>query len=239
MPTTVRTPVTIEPLTEADLSRLHEVEVRAFGPQVAMRLTQQATPEWAEFRQKIFREALADARKRCFKACTSDGTACGFAIWLFVPDPEAEAADRKRKEEEKERKKGTPDEEPAYPPGANPAAFEAFFMGIVHQQGQLAVGQKRAELRLLVVDPEYQGQGIGSTLVRHGAKIAESMGLPFVWLEATSEGHPVYLKLGFEDKDVRSFDWTPFGEECIDYSYGMKCILPMKGTGEGRDQEHV
>lgn len=82
-------------------------------------------------------------------------------------------------------------------------------------------------LALLAIDTEYQGRGLGTSLIRRGAEIAESMNLPFIWLEATSAGYPLYKKLGFVEVDVCDFDWTPFGRNAISRSVGMKRFLPM------------
>lgn len=53
-------------------------------------------------------------------------------------------------------------------------------------------------LQILVVDPSFQGQGIGAQLFLDGVEEAKKLGVP-VWIESTKEGHRFYLKHGIRD----------------------------------------
>ncbi|MEL7036100.1 MAG: GNAT family N-acetyltransferase [Cyanobacteria bacterium J06592_8] len=55
-------------------------------------------------------------------------------------------------------------------------------------------------LAYLAVLPQFQGQGIGTQLVKHLIKIAQDQGLPTVRAMARKEMLGFYQKLGFEPK---------------------------------------
>jgi GNAT superfamily N-acetyltransferase len=64
-------------------------------------------------------------------------------------------------------------------------------------------------LSLLGVEPEYQGQGIGSTLMQPVLDRADDEGVP-AYVEATSErNRPLYRRHGFED--LRTVHWPDDG----------------------------
>lgn len=60
-------------------------------------------------------------------------------------------------------------------------------------------------LDLLATLPAYQGRGIGSTLLRWGTAKADEWQVR-IYLEATREGYPVYIKHG----------WEPIGKVYLD-----------------------
>jgi hypothetical protein len=47
-------------------------------------------------------------------------------------------------------------------------------------------------------------------LLKHGLACADAEGRK-TYIEATDEGHPVYLKLGFKDIDIVSVDLSKWG----------------------------
>lgn len=69
-----------------------------------------------------------------------------FSIWKFVSDPEAVAEITRRETADKEKKKGTPEEEPPHPKGANVEVCDVFFKEIIEKQRALVAGQKCASM---------------------------------------------------------------------------------------------
>lgn len=67
---------------------------------------------------------------------------------------------------------------------------------------------------MLHTDPTFQGRGAGGMLVEWGTKKADELGLP-AYLEASPEGHRVYLRYGFRDLDILKFDMAQFGGEGV------------------------
>lgn len=50
---------------------------------------------------------------------------------------------------------------------------------------------------MVLVDPEYRGQGIGTRLLERAVEYLESLNIPAIKLDATPQGKPLYEKLGF------------------------------------------
>ncbi|KAJ6125770.1 Acyl-CoA N-acyltransferase [Penicillium sp. IBT 18751x] len=65
-------------------------------------------------------------------------------------------------------------------------------------------------LDLLATLPGYQGRGIGSTMLKWGTLKADAAGRR-LYLEATGEGMPLYLKAGFKPVDEIVLDRSQFG----------------------------
>lgn len=69
------------------------------------------------------------------------------------------------------------------------------------------------DVGLLAVDPAYQRKGLGRILLEDTlAKYPDKEG-KVTYIEATVPGHPLYLKLGWEDVDLISIDAKRYGEE--------------------------
>ncbi|KAJ5670962.1 hypothetical protein N7507_000089 [Penicillium longicatenatum] len=65
-------------------------------------------------------------------------------------------------------------------------------------------------LDLLATLPSHQGRGIGSALIRWGTQLADSLQTR-IYLEATPEGYPIYLKYGWKRLDEVELDLGKFG----------------------------
>lgn len=59
------------------------------------------------------------------------------------------------------------------------------------------------EVLSVYTKPEYRGKGLCTQLMKNLIQYAKSRGLCRVDLSATDEGHPIYKKVGFTDKDNR------------------------------------
>lgn len=69
-----------------------------------------------------------------------------------------------------------------------------------------------AVLDLLATVPSHQGRGVGSALLRWGIEKADELQTR-IYLEATSEGLPVYLKYGWEPVEKIVLDLEAYGDE--------------------------
>lgn len=77
-------------------------------------------------------------------------------------------------------------------------------------------------LKMLAVDPKWQGNGAGKMLTQWGLERAQKEGIPAA-LESSDAGNPMYLKMGFVEigkfvmpSERCSFPimlWRPKGEE--------------------------
>ncbi len=70
-----------------------------------------------------------------------------------------------------------------------------------------------AWIAMLLVDPRFRRQGIGTRLMQHAIAYLERLGVPSMRLDATPLGRPIYRRLGF----VEQYD-----------------LLRLEGTAEGR-----
>lgn len=59
------------------------------------------------------------------------------------------------------------------------------------------------EVLSVYTEPSYRGQGICTQLIRNLVSYGEKIGLGRIDLSATSEGYPIYKKVGFTDKEHR------------------------------------
>lgn len=50
---------------------------------------------------------------------------------------------------------------------------------------------------MVIVDPQYRGKGIGTTLLERAIRYLESLSVPAIKLDATPQGKPLYEQFGF------------------------------------------
>ncbi|KAI1425384.1 acyl-CoA N-acyltransferase [Xylaria sp. FL1777] len=209
-------PLELQPAIEADAERVAQIEREAFGtnefnqilfpgpfPEPAPGKTTRA-----EELAKIFRE---DPSTRWLKVVDTDlapteenRQMIGFAQWNVndgtqVPPPRR-----------------------VFGEGCNVEACEAVFVGL--QDARMSyLEKKHLHLRLLFVDPKHQRRGAGAMLVNWGVEEAKKLGLP-AYLEASTEGHSLYLRSGFRDIKIQSIDMTKWGkpDNHITYIMGLE-----------------
>ncbi|KAJ5973131.1 Acyl-CoA N-acyltransferase [Penicillium vulpinum] len=70
--------------------------------------------------------------------------------------------------------------------------------------------EKDIILDLLATLPEYQGRGFGSAILKWGTEKADSS-QSRIFIEATPEGVPIYIKHGWKILEEVVLDFTPFG----------------------------
>ena len=63
-----------------------------------------------------------------------------------------------------------------------------------------------SEVLSVYTEPEYRGKGICSTLMTNMIEYSKEHGLSRIDLVATSDGYPIYKKLGFEDRVQKYID---------------------------------
>lgn len=76
---------------------------------------------------------------------------------------------------------------------------------IIGSVGVYKISDKECELRKMYLYPEYQGQGIGSTLMRNALEKAKLLGYKYITLQTNSvlnKALPLYKKYGFVNDDT-------------------------------------
>ena len=62
------------------------------------------------------------------------------------------------------------------------------------------------EVLSVYTEPEYRGKGLCTKLMNNLIEYGKNRGLGRIDLSATKEGHPIYARLGFKDKEHRYTD---------------------------------
>ena len=83
-------------------------------------------------------------------------------------------------------------------------------------------------LHILVTDPDHHRRGAGTMLLNWGISKADSLGLP-AFLESSAMGKPLYERLGFQTREVVTFDLAKYGLEGTDTNSVM--IREPRSTG--------
>ena len=68
---------------------------------------------------------------------------------------------------------------------------------IIGTSATIAYEGRFAWIGILIVDEQYRGQGIGTTLLNSAIRVLDLQKLPTIKLDATPLGRPLYEKLGF------------------------------------------
>lgn len=63
-----------------------------------------------------------------------------------------------------------------------------------------AYGRTSAWIGMVLVHPDFRRRGVGSTLMNRCLEYLRQIGVECIKLDATDQGRPVYLKLGFRDE---------------------------------------
>lgn len=76
------------------------------------------------------------------------------------------------------------------------------------------------DLSNLTTQPEYQGRGAGTALIRWGCEIADDHGVP-TFLQSSPAGHHIYMKCGFEEAYAVDLDLTKIGLDGVHRTWLM------------------
>ncbi|KFY12801.1 hypothetical protein V492_03651, partial [Pseudogymnoascus sp. VKM F-4246] len=130
--------------------------------------------------------------ERHFKVIeTASGRMASFARWEF---PHAAPAKEEGTSEAVEE--GGNMDADSLPVGANVAACLEMFGGLDRMQKKWVDEENMYLMGLLATDPEFQGKGCATMLLRHGLDMADRDGRK-AYIEATPAGLPLYKKLGW------------------------------------------
>ncbi|MDX2285470.1 MAG: GNAT family N-acetyltransferase [Bacteroidia bacterium] len=74
---------------------------------------------------------------------------------------------------------------------------KALFEGRMAAVGAAILHADTAWLATIITHPDLRGRGLGTALTQHLIRLIDRSRYASIYLEATDEGYPVYLKLGF------------------------------------------
>ncbi|KAK7419218.1 hypothetical protein QQZ08_010930 [Neonectria magnoliae] len=141
-----------------------------------------------------------------------DGKIAGFVAWGFrgiqLDASPAEHADEVEALVTDEGKNATDTEKDEPIPGAE-RIKELEAMTTKHlydfMDRTMPDGSKCINIGGIAVDPNYEGQGVGSQLIQWGIEQADRLGA-FSWVHASEAGWPLFQKHGYEEIDRLTVD---------------------------------
>ncbi|KAF2235853.1 acyl-CoA N-acyltransferase [Viridothelium virens] len=181
-------PLTLSPMTEADLPTYTTIDSLAFADQPLIPLLWPdglSPAARAHLIAQNARALLHDPSSHFLKVTDSDSdTIVACAHWSRTPArTAAQLAQGPQLPEE-------------WPPGANVGLKRVVFEKFLRTRDELVGGRPHWALFILVTRPEWQGRGAGSLLVRWGVERADEEGWE-CYLEASPKGRGLYEKFGF------------------------------------------
>ncbi|KAK8049813.1 Acyl-CoA N-acyltransferase [Apiospora phragmitis] len=105
-------------------------------------------------------------------------------------------------------------------PGSNIEACEKLWGGLLAQRTRLVGDKPHVYLHMLQTHPTHQGRGAGTMLIQWALRQAQELGMP-AYLEASPDGHSLYLKNGFKDIDLLETDLSQWGAKCMHKIWNM------------------
>ncbi|PWY88339.1 acyl-CoA N-acyltransferase [Aspergillus heteromorphus CBS 117.55] len=191
-----RSRLTVSPALPSDSTALTDTFLAAFSDDFNRRLfppTPDVRSWWVEqFRRDIELAGGRDPSCAVLKVVDEDGVIAGFAKWQF-PVPVSASNDG--------HGAGVGDEEKvAWPPSSDSELCERFFGDIHAEKGRVM------DLDMLGTRPDFNGRGVGSSLLRWGLQRADEVGVD-TFLASTPQGRPLYEKYGF--RVVREWEVIP------------------------------
>lgn len=113
---------------------------------------------------------------------------------------------------------------------ANVPLCEYFFGAMDAKRDKHMKGKAFFLMGILVTMPEYQGKGIGSSLLRWGLEVADEKGVE-CWIDASPMGVELYKRLGFVEVDYIDVELGAYGGAPGKVDRTV-CLIRKPGGGE-------
>ncbi|KAI9375185.1 acyl-CoA N-acyltransferase [Aspergillus egyptiacus] len=196
--------ITTRPATRSDIPALAAINIHAFRNTP---LHSNAFPNLPydavhAAKQQRYLRKLAHPETHVLAAVDESGVVVGCARWLIpgvVRTTAAEAGHEEKKEEE------------MLPEGTNREIYEGFFR-VLEERGREFLREDDIVLEFLATHPDAQRKGVGKALLTWGMERADQLQRR-IYLEATTEGLPVYEKLGWRELARVVLDYSRWGGE--------------------------
>ncbi|KAL4971018.1 GNAT family N-acetyltransferase [Aspergillus stella-maris] len=216
--------ILIRPSIPSDAPALAEINIVAFADQGFVGNAFPNIPYNAIHPLKCRRylQKMAHPQTEVISAVDSDsGEILGCARWVFPSDKPGEGAaelmsDAAAKEKEAvgangagAGAQGQEGPGPQLPEGTNREIYDGFFQ-ILKDSARGHLRDDDIVLEFIATHPRHQGRGVGKALLTWGIERAEKAGKR-IYLEATSEGYPVYVKSGWRALARVEIDYERWG----------------------------
>ncbi|KAI4180462.1 MAG: hypothetical protein L6R41_007223 [Letrouitia leprolyta] len=156
------------------------------------------------YRLKRITQGFQGDFKKHFKIVdTSNGRIVSYAAWEIPHPPQSEEASSQG---------GVPNNSPelSLPAGSNVQLFKDFYEELKRCKAKYSDQSRDYYLRAMLTDPEYQGQGLASILLRKFMEGIDAEGRR-CYLEASPGGYPIYLHFGWKVVDEIKLDLEKYG----------------------------
>ncbi|KAI9035878.1 GNAT family N-acetyltransferase [Aspergillus affinis] len=134
---------------------------------------------------------------------TDQDEVVGWARWTFPGDENGTVDVSPQAKRKIEEARGM------LPEGANRRIYELFFETLKVKRG-VWLGEGDLMLDFLATHPSSQGKGIGTKLLKWGMEYADERDAR-IYLEATMDGYPLYVKHGWRQVEELVLDFVPYG----------------------------
>ncbi|KAF2673190.1 hypothetical protein BT63DRAFT_410226 [Microthyrium microscopicum] len=190
----------IEPLTDADKDDFMRIHYDAFESIFQVFYHKRPSPEGFKIMAEERTKVLGSPATRAFKAVDSEtGKIVAASVWKRYPEGRSN-----------EEFLAELDSTSNFAPEQNVEAWKAVSAHLLQLRMNIIGARPHLFLSGLIVDPEYQGKGIGKLLMQWGVEEADRYGL-FGYIESSEAGKPLYAKYGFKDLCAVDFDITRWG----------------------------
>ncbi|KAJ6115584.1 acetyltransferase [Penicillium sp. IBT 18751x] len=167
--------------------------------------------------EKSLKIWIADPTTKLVKAVASDGNVVGWACFLaqgrddtseacpqsqsLQPANDSEASFVDHSLQQKSEKPQTPAQ----------LLGRLMRRDVMKWEVDSMKGGRYLSIQALATHPNFQGQGIGSRLIKWGTDIADAEGLP-CWAHASPAGHRLYTRAGFSELGRSEYDLEEFSD---------------------------
>ncbi|KAL4923871.1 acyl-CoA N-acyltransferase [Aspergillus undulatus] len=208
--------ILIRPSTESDAPTLADINIKAFANQgfIANAFPNIPYSVVHPLKRARYLQKMAHPQTQVISAVdTETGEVVGCARWVFPSERPGEGVIELMSDAaDKEKGAGTTTEL-QIPPGTNREIYEGFFE-ILKESGKKHVRDDDIVLEFIATHPTHQGRGIGKALLSWGREQADRLGKR-IYLEATDEGYPVYVKSGWRALERVEIEYERWGGEGV------------------------
>ncbi|KAL4741642.1 acyl-CoA N-acyltransferase [Aspergillus similis] len=210
--------IKIRPAVPSDAPTLAVINIDAFAGQgfISNAFPNLGSDAVHHLKTTRYLQKIAQPRIHVLAAVDEDtGALVGCARWSF-PAAGDKDNDRDKPAEsgaETEAEAGSKSESISLPlpEGTNRAVYDGFFETL-KEKAKDYLRDDDIVLDFLTTQPEYQGKGVGTALLRWGIEQADQQQRR-IYLEATTEGYPVYVKCGWRGVERIKMDYAQWGGE--------------------------
>ncbi|KAL4804433.1 acyl-CoA N-acyltransferase [Aspergillus unguis] len=196
--------IQVRPAVASDAAALAAINIQAFSTDNGFIVN--AFPGIAyeaihQLKTTRFEQKISHPQTKVFVAVNENGDIVGCARWRV---PVIQHDDRGNKVAE--AGSGL-----ALPEGTNRGVYDGFFE-VIKKKGAKYLRDDDIVLEFIATIPSYQGKGVARALLTWGTEQADAQ-QKRIFLEATPEGYPVYVKNGWKALERLEIDWGTWGGE--------------------------